>query len=202
MPFGFDPAYGDLDVSRETRDRLRNLVTLVAQWNPTIRLVADADEAVLWHRHVRDSLQLVRLGETKTGDAADIGSGAGFPGLVLAIALDRPFHLFEADRRKAAFLREAARVTGASVVVEARRAETGTRTCALITARAFASVACTLGAISGMLGPETVCLLPKGRSVEAELREAVGRWQCRVERFSSVTDPSATILRLSEIAHA
>lgn len=189
-------------VSRETTERLALLTSLVQAWNPTIRLVSRTDIAQLWDRHICDCLQLTRLVEAIDGDAADIGSGAGFPGLVLAIALDRHFYLVESDLRKAAFLTEAARVTQANVTVVARRAQEAAIRSSLLTARAFASVDATLEAVFGLLAPDAVCLLPKGRTVEAELAAAAIAWRMRVERFPSLTDPNATILRLSEVSRA
>src|ERR1700761_5108302 len=112
-----------MDVSRETGERLANFVGLLARWNRRINLVSEASEAEIWRRHVEDSLQLMPLlGGART--AIDLGSGAGFPGLVLAIATGIPFRLFEADRRKAAFLTEAARPPAAPASVPAFRIET------------------------------------------------------------------------------
>ena len=190
------------DVSRETTERLVLLTSLVQAWNPTIRLVSRTDITELWQRHVCDCLQLIRLVEAADGDAADIGSGAGFPGLVLAIALNRHFHLVESDLRKAAFLTEAARLTQANVTVVACRVQKAAIRTSLLTARAFASVDATLEAVFGLLAPGAVCLLPKGRAVEAELAVAAATWRMRVERFPSLTNPNATILRLSEVSRA
>ena len=139
---------------------------------------------------------------TTDGAAADIGTGAGFPGLVLAIALDRHFYLVESDLRKAAFLSEAARVTRANVTVIPRRAQAVSLCCRLLTARAFANLDATLDAVFGLLAPDAICLFPKGRNVDAELAAAGVAWRMRVERFPSLTDPAATILRLSEISRA
>ncbi len=158
--------------------------------------------AELWSRHVLDSLQLTRLIKVNDGEAADVGSGAGFPGLVLALALDRHFYLVESDLRKAAFLTEAARLTHANVTVVPRRAQAAALSCRLITARAFASLDATLNAVFGLLAPGAVCLLPKGRGVDAELVEAAKAWRMRVERFPSLTDSAATILHVSEISRA
>ncbi len=177
-------------------------MSLIVTWNPTIRLVASAEPAEIWTRHVDDSLQLANLIEASGGQAADVGSGAGFPGLVLAIALERHFYLIESDRRKAAFLMEAARITQAKVTVVPSRVETVTFRCRVVTARAFTSIARTLQAVHGMLTADAVCVLPKGRSAEEELQLALRDWRMRVERFPSLTDATATILRLSEITRA
>lgn len=189
-------------VSRETEARLNHLTSLVAIWNPTIRLVSRTHPEELWRRHVLDSLQLARLIEPNGGDAADVGSGAGFPGLVLSIVLDRHFYLIESDLRKAAFLTEAARVTQANVTIIPRRAEIASVRCRLLTARAFASLDATLDIVFGLLVPGAVCLLHKGRKVDVELNDAAARWRMKVERFTSLTDPAATVLRLRDVQRA
>lgn len=196
LPDGFD------DVPRETMEQLERLVCLVVSWNPTIRLVASAQPDEIWRRHVQDSLQLRRFFPPDVGNAADVGSGAGFPGLVLAIAMKRHFHLIEADQRKAAFLIEAARITNADVTVMPQRAKAIRMNCDLLTARAFATVTDILSATFYLLAPRAVCLLPKGRSVARELETAQRNWCMTVEKFASETDPDACILRLSGISRA
>ena len=110
------------DVSRETSRRLDVFAELLQRWNQRINLVSPRDLPHLWDRHVTDSLQL--LDELPPGAPfVDLGSGGGFPGLVLAIANDSPVTLVEADQRKASFLREAARATGTTANVIARRIE-------------------------------------------------------------------------------
>ncbi|MBV8397238.1 MAG: class I SAM-dependent methyltransferase, partial [Acetobacteraceae bacterium] len=111
------------DLPRETRDRLEAFAALLARWNHRINLVSPRDLPHLWERHIADSLQLIDLLDPPRTCGIDIGSGAGFPGLILAIATGIPFHLIEADQRKASFLREAARVTAAPARVYAVRAE-------------------------------------------------------------------------------
>src|SRR5579883_2867501 len=100
-------------VSREAAGKLRIFAALLLRWNRTVNLIGQADEAFLWQRHIGDSLQLVPLMLPFPERAIDLGSGAGFPGLVLSLVTAVPFDLIEADHRKAAFLREAARLTGA-----------------------------------------------------------------------------------------
>src|SRR5579862_1246233 len=126
-------------VSRETMDRLRNYTDLLLRWNRTINLISRRDEATVWDRHIADSLALLPFLPSHFDRGIDLGSGGGLPGLVLAIATNRPFDLVEADHRKAAFLREVARATGAAATVYAARIETVSLTPAsLITARALA----------------------------------------------------------------
>ena len=112
-----------VDVSRETLEALEQFTSLLLRWNRTVNLVCSRDEHRLRERHIADSLQLFRLMQPLPARAIDLGSGGGFPGLILALATGVPFDLIEADQRKAAFLREAARVTGAPVRIHATRIE-------------------------------------------------------------------------------
>jgi 16S rRNA (guanine527-N7)-methyltransferase len=191
----------DLAVSRETNDRLAAYVDLLLRWNRTINLISRRDESVIWERHIVDALALLHLLPADFSRAIDLGSGAGLPGLVLAIATDKPFDLLEADQRKAAFLREATRVTGAPATVHPARIETLSLPPApLITARAVAPLPTLLHWAERLLAPGGMCIFPKGRSAEDELTAAAAQWHMRVERFVSPTDPEATILRISEIS--
>ncbi len=188
-------------VSRETTDRLRAFTALVLRWNRTINLISRRDETQIEDRHLQDSLNLLPHLPPAFEHAIDLGSGAGFPGLVLAIATNRPFALIEADHRKAAFLREAARITAAPVTVHTVRAEEADLPPAdLITARALAPVATLLAWAHPLLAPGGACVFPKGRTAKEELTTARQQWHMRVEHWPSPLDPSALILRLSEIS--
>jgi len=196
------------DVSRETSATLQLFAALLARWNRTVNLVAAGDEALLWDRHIADSLQLVpwvRGAAAPKGAlpdrAIDLGSGAGFPGLVLAIATGVPFDLVEADQRKAAFLREAARQTGAPVRVHPVRIEAAAIAPApLVTARALAPLPKLLALAVPLLAPGGTCLFPKGANVQAELTEAAVQWHMRVETIPSRTSPGACILRITDLS--
>ena len=188
------------DVSRETLLALETFAALLLRWNRTLNLVARRDEPVLWQRHIADSLQLAERMVPRAERAIDLGSGAGFPGLVLAIATQVPFDLIEADQRKAAFLREAARATGAPVHVHAVRIETASLPPApLVTARAVAPLAKLLALAAPLLAPGGACLFLKGAGVEAELTRAAAEWHMQVERIPSRTAPGASILRITEL---
>jgi 16S rRNA (guanine527-N7)-methyltransferase len=188
-------------VSRETTDRLDRFLTLVLTWNRTINLVGKQDEAQLRQRHLEDSLGLLPHLPPDFERAIDLGSGGGFPGLVLAIATGRHFDLVEADQRKAAFLREAARITEASATVHAVRIEAVRLAPApLVTARALAPLPVLLGWAVPLLAPGGMCVFPKGRTAEEELTQARRQWHMRVEQWSNPLAPDARILRLSEIA--
>lgn len=190
-----------LEVSRETRDRLDQYVALLLRWNRTVNLIARADEPHVWQRHIADSLQLLPFLTPASERAIDLGSGAGFPGLVLAVASGVHFHLIEADHRKSAFLREAARITGAPVDVHTVRIEAAAlQPAPLITARACAPLPRLLDLASRLLSAGGLCLFLKGENAAAELTHAESKWQMQVDRIPSRTSPSACILRISNRA--
>jgi 16S rRNA (guanine527-N7)-methyltransferase len=189
------------DVSRETLERLEIYVALLLRWNRTINLISRGDEALIWDRHVADSLALARHLPPEFSHAIDIGSGGGFPGMVLAIATLRPFHLVESDQRKSAFLREVARELSLPISVHATRIETAKLPVApVITARAVAPLAILLAWATPHLAPHGICLFPKGRTADDELTAARLEWHMDVVSTPSPTDPSAKILRISEVA--
>ncbi len=193
-----------LGVSRETEARLQDYVTLLLRWNARINLVAESTLDAVWQRHILDSLQLLPLLPNLPGSITDLGSGAGFPGLVLALASGRETHLVESDRRKCAFLIEAARTLGLTRAhIHPHRIEAaGPPPAAVVTARALATLPVLLSHTLRLLAPGGVALFPKGRSVDEELTAAAPHWTMRVERFPSHTDSAAAILRLSEIRPA
>ncbi|MFC7542244.1 16S rRNA (guanine(527)-N(7))-methyltransferase RsmG [Siccirubricoccus deserti] len=161
----------DFGVSREAEAKLRDYLALLLRWNAHINLVADRDAETVWRRHVLDSLQLLPLLPETEEPLVDIGAGAGFPGLMLAVATGRPTHLVESDRRKAAFLNEAARVLGlaGTVVVHASRIEVASLPqAAILTARALASLPDLLAHAHRLLKPGGVALFPKGRTVDQD----------------------------------
>ena len=190
-----------LGVSRETLDRFALHLRLLTKWQPTINLVGPATLADAWHRHVLDSVQLFPLLPPESRVLVDLGSGAGFPGMTLALMGIESVHLIESDARKAAFLREVARETSAPVTVHAKRVDAVRALVAdTVTARALAPLTDLVSMSLPFMAPTGVCLFPKGRTAEDELTAAGQSWRMQVERFNSVTDRSATILRLSEIS--
>lgn len=189
------------DISRETSEALERLIALLLRWNRTVNLVARKDELRLWERHIADSLQLAAHMQPAPERAIDLGSGAGFPGLVLAIATHVHFDLIEADQRKASFLREAVRITGSSAQVHATRIETAQVVPApLITARALAPLPRLLDLAAPLLATGGICLFLKGANVRDELTEAASRWHMQVEILPSQTAPEACILRISDLS--
>ncbi len=194
----------DLGVSRETEARLQEYVALLLRWNGKINLVGESTLADVWQRHILDSLQLLPLLPALAGSITDIGSGAGFPGLLLAAASGRETHLVESDRRKCAFLLEAARTLGLhNVHIHSQRIEAASPPpAAILTARALAPLPILLGHAVKMLAPGGFALFPKGRTADDELTAAAPHWTMQVERFPSRTDSAASIFRLSEIRPA
>ena len=180
--------------------RLKLYADLLLTWNARLNLVSRADAAAIWRRHIEDSLQLAPLIPAGVERAIDLGSGAGFPGLVLAIATGIPFALIEADRRKAAFLLEAARRTAAPVAVLAERMETCPGvSAAFVTARAVAPLPRLLPLAAPFLAPGGCLVLPKGGKADAELTAASTGWNMCVQRFASTTAPDAVILRITNL---
>lgn len=182
----------------DTTERLRRFSGLLLRWNGTLNLIAPGDAAVLWDRHIADSLQLVRLIPSGIGRAIDLGSGGGFPGLVLAIASGVHFDLIESDRRKAAFLRTAVLETGAPATVHNCRIEEASVPAApLITARALAPLQRLLPLAARLLAPDGICLFLKGTTVGDELAAAEQDWAFTTERIGSETSSEGVVLRIS-----
>lgn len=188
-------------VSRETEERLALLVAELERWQVAKNLVSGATLADVWTRHVADSLQIARLApDAKTW--LDLGSGGGFPGLVIGICLAEipggRIHLVESNSRKCAFLRHAARVTGAPVTVHAARIEDVigdfTGQVDVVTARALAPLPQLLAWCKELLRTGTIGLFPKGQHLDAELTESSRYWKIQASTVSSVTDGAARIL--------
>jgi 16S rRNA (guanine527-N7)-methyltransferase len=182
------------------RERLDCFTGLLRRWNATIRLVSSRDVGDLWERHILDAVQLAPHIPQETHEAADLGSGGGLPGLVLALATGIHFDLIECDSRKAAFLREAASATEAPITVHACRIEDLTLPPRrLVTARAVAPLNRLLAWAHPLLAQEGVCLFPKGERVEAEVTEAERCWSFTLERLPSRTSLTGRILHISHL---
>jgi 16S rRNA (guanine527-N7)-methyltransferase len=189
-------------VSRETLDRLETYAGLLRRWQPAVNLVAASTLPDLWRRHMLDSAQLLRHLPGTPCPFADLGSGAGFPGLVLALMGAGEVELVEADARKCAFLREAIRLTGAAARVREGRLEAGAAPkFAVVTARALAPLVKLLGYAQGYLAPGGIALFLKGKRLEEELTEVPKAWKMTLERFPSLTDPGGWVLRVRGITH-
>ena len=204
MPYGPDDFQRDTGVSRETLERLRAYAELLAKWNARINLVGRESEPDLWRRHVLDSAQLLPLVPKEAQSVADIGTGAGLPGLILSVLnTSAQIHLIESDRRKAAFLREAIRVMQSTAIVhESRVDEVDLPPQDVVVARACAPLDRLLEMAEKLISIHTVCLFPKGTQVEQELTAARLRWKMQVRQVPSRTDPGGRILVLTEVARA
>jgi len=189
------------DVSRETFERLEAYAALLTAWSRRFNLIGRTTLDDLWRRHFLDSAQLLPLICGTTRNLVDLGSGAGFPGLVLAILGVPGVELIEADSRKAAFLREAARIAAAEVTIRACRIEVVPRHQAdVVTARACAPLVRLLALAQPFIGPRTTCLFLKGVRAEEELTLAGKAWRMRVSRHSSRADPGGIVLSLKQVA--
>jgi len=192
-----------IDVSRETLEKLEIYVALLRKWQNAINLVGKSTLADPWRRHVLDSAQLVRFLPKSVRSIIDLGSGAGFPGLVLSIFGAPDVTLCESDSRKCVFLREVVRRTHSTAIVTERRAETlSGMNFHVATARALAPVDTLLSYAVPILAPDGICLFLKGKEVEEELTAACKRWNMRIEVIASHTDSAGKILRLGEISRA
>jgi 16S rRNA (guanine527-N7)-methyltransferase len=188
-------------VSRETLARLEAYAELLTRWSARINLVGRDTLADLWRRHMLDSAQLRPLVPDRTQSLIDLGSGAGFPGLVLAILGVPEVELVEADSRKAAFLREAARITAATVTIRpCRIAAVPPHEVDVVTARALAPLDRLLDLAGPFIGPETMCLFPKGERAAQELTLARKDWTMTVSTHQSVADPRGVVLSLHKVA--
>jgi len=193
-----------MTVSRETVVHFDAYVDLLQRWQKVKNLVAPSTLGQIWTRHIADSAQLLPyLGSART--IVDLGSGAGFPGLVIAIAnIGKPgfhVHLVEANGRKASFLREVARVTDAPATVHALRIEDFTAKwqvkADLVTARALASLSELLELSAELLKTGAGALFLKGQDVGVELTQATKYWNIKTELIPSLTDPGGQIVSIT-----
>jgi 16S rRNA (guanine527-N7)-methyltransferase len=190
-----------VSVPRETLERIDAFVKLFLRWQRAVQLVAPADLARLWTRHIADSLQLIELAPA-ANRWADLGTGGGFPGLIVALALrgrEKGFaHLIESDQRKAAFLREAIRITRAPAKVYAERVESAAKRLALetdvLTARALAPMPRLLELAAPFLAKGIPALFLKGQDVDNELTASTKSWNIQSTIVPSRTHPHGKIV--------
>jgi 16S rRNA (guanine527-N7)-methyltransferase len=199
---------GGLSVSRETFAALQALEALVRRWTPAINLVSKSTLPHLWTRHIVDSAQLFSLCPESAETWVDIGSGGGFPGLVIAILAreTRPslrVTLVESDLRKATFLRHAAQALKLDVKVESQRIESLAPLHAdVLSARALASLPELVAIASQHLQPNGLAIFPKGARFQEELAQARERWAFDVDTRPSLSDGEAAILVIRSIHRA
>lgn len=191
------------NVSRESRTRIESYVALLLAWQKRINLIGPATTELVWERHILDSLQLLPLLPAGTKVIAELGSGAGIPGLVIAIAGGFEAHLYESNGKKAAFLREAARQTGTQAHVHMVRLETLKDEPSLpkvdcVVARALAPLPLLLDYAEPFLSKGAVGLFHKGQDVDAELTEATKYWKMIYRKHASQCDSRGVILEIHE----
>jgi 16S rRNA (guanine527-N7)-methyltransferase len=189
------------DVSRETFARLEIIVAQLEKWQPRINLVSSGTMTQIWHRHILDSLQLTRLvPSVKTW--IDLGSGGGFPGLVVAAVLAERsgvlMTLVESNAKKCAFLRETTRIAGLPVQVINERIEIAiphlNKSYDVISARALASLVDLIPMVAPLLEKGSLALFPKGQDVDDELKAASISWNLGYDLIESQTEPGAKIV--------
>lgn len=186
---------GAADVPRGTIERLERLVALVEHEARIHNLIAPSTMPTIWSRHIVDSLQLLAL--ARPDRWLDIGTGAGFPGLAIAVASDRAMTLAEPRSLRADFLARSAAALGLSerVTIHAGRVESlSAPPFAVVSARAVAPLPRLFAAAAAVADRTTTWLLPKGRGASAELAEARAAWQGEFELVPSITDPAAAIV--------
>lgn len=194
-----------VEISPETRDRLEQYLALLGKWQKVVNLVGPATLPEAWGRHFIDSAQIAPLLPEGRFRLYDLGSGAGFPGLVLAILRpDIEVHLVESDERKAAFLSTVSRETGAKVAVHNCRIEglpADTRP-DVVTARALAALPQLLAwaAPWAEANPGLVLFLPKGKAADEEIGAARAHYNFVLDEYKSMTAHDARILRVSALA--
>lgn len=197
-----------LNVSRETLTKLFEFCDLVEKWNPAVNLVSKAGISDLWHRHVLDSAQLAQHIPQGCSAWCDLGSGGGFPGIVLAVLAtefqpDAKITLVESDSRKSVFLGEAARVLKLPVIVISRRIETlEPQHVDVLTARALAPLSQLCGFAHRHLNPDGVAIFPKGAAAEREVEEAHKSWDFAYASLPSRTDADARVLMIKDVCRA
>lgn len=196
-----DQFLAQLSVPRETVEKLERYAAMLTEWQSKINLVSATTLPNLWTRHLLDSAQLYRLLPAGTQRMADLGSGAGFPGLVLAIMGVPEMHLIESDQRKSVFLREVARATETKVTVHANRIEdVPPLHVDVVSARALAPLSRLIPLAYRHLKAGGQCLFLKGAELPAELQDASKDWQFEAQESDSLTSAQGRILQLGRLA--
>ena len=197
-PETFQAATGCTDA---VRMRLEAYAALLEKWQSRINLIGPGTVADLWRRHFLDSAQLISLLPSGTRALVDLGSGAGFPGAVLAVLGVPEVTLIESDTRKAVFLREVSRETQTPFRVLNRRIEAiEAFPVDVVTSRALAPVSQLLEFSAPFIGKTGVCLFLKGKNVQEELTDSAKKWNMQIERIPSITDSTGIVLKLERVS--
>jgi 16S rRNA (guanine527-N7)-methyltransferase len=189
------------DVSRETFDRIALYVRILTQSAGGQNLIAPSTLGTIWERHVLDSAQLVRFEPFDGASWVDVGSGAGLPGLIVALLVKGPITLIEPRRLRAEFLSDVVSKLGLAdrVTIECAKVERVQGKFDVITARAVAALDRLLAMTEHLSKSETVWVLPKGKNAQTELAQAQVNWHCDVRVEQSCTDPESQILVLTRV---
>ena len=194
-----------LNVSRETHERLQAFSALVLKWTPKINLISKKDQVDIWSRHIVDSAQVAQAGYA-CDHWVDIGSGGGFPGLVVAVIAketwpETRFTLIESDQRKGAFLRTAIRELGLNAkVLTARIEQAPSQNADILSARALADLSLLMGFADRHLSPSGIALFQKGANWQKEVDSAKQSWTFGVEAIKSQTHDDAVILKIQGVS--
>ena len=192
-------------ISALATERLQIFVGLLAKWNAAINLVSPASLAEVWTRHVADSAQVLDVAPIRSARWLDMGSGAGFPGIVIAlITADTPnpveMTLVESDRRKAAFLSTVSRETGVPMIIQAARIEAvAPQNADTVSARALAPLVRLCSFAERHLAPHGAALFLKGGHYDAEIAEARRTWSFALDIRRSSTDPAGVVLIMKDL---
>jgi 16S rRNA (guanine527-N7)-methyltransferase len=195
-------AAAGVDVSRETLARLSRYLELLQRWQRAVNLVGASTLADPWRRHILDCGQIAPHVPRAARTVLDLGSGAGLPGLVLALLGVSGVQLVESDQRKAQFLREAARITQAPVVVHAARIEQLELCADVVTARALAPLPRLLELAARFLTGQTLCLFLKGETALDELTQARQSWHMQCAIVPSRSGSRGVLLKLEGVGRA
>ncbi|GLQ04948.1 16S rRNA (guanine(527)-N(7))-methyltransferase RsmG [Sneathiella chinensis] len=191
------------NVSRETLEKLEIYVNLLNKWQKAINLVSRSTLSDAWLRHILDSYQVLDHVTAKEGIWIDLGSGAGFPALVVAIVSDFDVHVVESDQRKCLFMREVSRETSSPITVHNSRIEAVSPFPAdVISARALASLDRLLEYSVPFATEKTEFLFLKGQDVDAELTNASKCWKMDAIKYQSVSSSEGSILKLTNVRHS
>ncbi|MGX9352445.1 16S rRNA (guanine(527)-N(7))-methyltransferase RsmG [Shimia sp. W99] len=200
-----DRVLAEVNVSRETSERLKTLAALLEKWNPRINLVSKSTLADLWTRHILDSAQIFNLALQSKDHWVDIGSGGGFPGLVVALMsaednAPQTVTMIESDLRKCTFLRTVLRETGVKAKVITERIEKADPQGAdILSARALADLTTLFSFAERHLSTGGTALFPKGANWEKEVKVARESWSFDLEVVQSITEPEAVILKVGDL---
>lgn len=190
-------------ISRETEERLKIYQHLLRTWQQKINLISSSTLPHLWERHFSDSLQLLSYLPSQEISLIDLGSGAGFPGLVLAMARPGMLHvtLVESDLRKCIFLETVSRETNTPVKIIRSRIESLTEDLPkdVVTARGLAPLSRLLEYSLPFMKENAIHLFLKGKGVKEEIKEAQKKWEFSLEIFPSLTDSSGRILKIEKL---